>query len=208
MNLIENLNWRYATKRMNGQSVPKENLQNILDAIQLAPSSAGMQPYHVIVVENKELLKRIHTEAAQQPQIVEGSHLLVFAAWKNLTAAHIDEYINRIAETRNVPVETLDGFKGNLLGLLQRSDEANHNWAARQAYIGLGIAAVAAANEQVDATPMEGFNPAALDQILGLEAKGLNSVAIMALGYRDAENDFLAGAKKVRRTATDLFTLV
>jgi nitroreductase/dihydropteridine reductase len=208
MNLIENLNWRYATKRMNGQPVPKENLQGIMDAIQLAPSSAGMQPYHVIVVEDKEMLKRIHSEAAQQPQIIEGSHLLVFAAWNKLSAEHIDEYINRIAETRNIPVETLDGFKGNLTGLLQRTDEANHNWAARQAYIGLGVAAVAAANEQVDATPMEGFNPQALDKILGLEEKGLSSVAIMALGYRDVENDYLHGAKKVRRNAEDMFTLV
>lgn len=208
MDLIENLNWRYATKRMNGQSVPKENLQVILDAIRLAPSSAGIQPYHVIVVEDKEMLKRIHTEAAQQPQIIEGSHLLVFAAWKNLSAAHIDEYINRIAETRNTPVETLDVFKGKLLSLLERTDEANHHWAARQAYIGLGVAAVAAAHEKVDATPMEGFNPPALDQILGLEEKGLASVAIMALGYRDAENDYLHGAKKVRRNAADMFTLV
>lgn len=208
MELIQKLNWRYATKRMNGKTVPQDQLQNILDAIQLAPSSAGLQPYDVFVISDKELLKQIHAEAAQQPQITEASHLLVFAAWKNLSEAQVNEYINRIAETRGVPVVSLDGFKANLMGLTQRTAEQNHNWAARQAYIGLGVAAVAAAHEQVDATPMEGFNPAALDKILGLEEKGLGSVAIMPLGYRDQENDYLMGAKKVRRSAEDFFTML
>lgn len=208
MNLIEQLNWRYATKRMNGQTVPQEQVQNIINAIQLAPSSAGLQPYDVIVVSDKEVLKQIHAEACQQPQILEGSHLLVFAAWKNLSAEQVDEYMNRVAATRGIPVESLDGFKANLMGMTKRDAADNHNWAARQAYIGLGFAAVAAANEKVDATPMEGFNPAALDKILGLEEKGLGSVAIMPLGYRDQENDYLLGAKKVRRSIEDMFTMV
>lgn len=208
MDLIQKLNWRYATKRMNGNTVPQQHLQNILDAIQLAPSSAGLQPYNVIVVSNKDVLKQVHAEAAQQPQIIEGSHLLVFAAWKNLSEAQVEKYIDNIASTRNVPAESLDGFKTNLMGLTKRTPEENHNWAARQAYIGLGVAAVAAAGEKVDATPMEGFNPAALDKILGLEEKGLGSVAIMALGYRDEANDYLLGAKKVRRSSEEMFTLL
>lgn len=208
MDLLQKLNWRYATKRMNGQIVPDQSLTNILEAIQLAPSSAGLQPYQVFVISDKELLKKIHTEAAQQPQIIEGSHLLVFAAWKNLTEEQVQEYINRIAETRNVPVESLDGFKANLMGLTKRTAEQNYQWAARQAYIGLGFAAVAAANEQVDATPMEGFNPVAMDKILGLEEKGLSSVCIMALGYRDEANDYLLGAKKVRRSKEHFFTKI
>ena len=208
MNLLQQLNWRYATKRMNGKVVPQNNVQNILDAIQLAPSCAGLQPYDVIVVSDKEVLKQIHAEAAPQPQIIEGSHLIVFAPWKNLTEEHVTTYIGRMAETRNVPVESLDGFKSNLMMFTQRTPEQNHNWAGRQAYIGLGVAAVAAAEQKVDATPMEGFNPAALDKILGLEEKGLGSVAIMALGYRDEANDYLLGAKKVRRTQEEMFTLV
>lgn len=208
MDLLQKLNWRYATKRMNGQIVPDQNLNNILEAIQLAPSSAGLQPYQVFVISDKELLKKIHTEAAQQPQIIEGSHLLVFAAWKNLTEEQVQEYINRIAETRNVPVESLDGFKANLMGLTKRTAEQNYQWAARQAYIGLGFAAVAAANEKVDATPMEGFNPAALDKILGLDEKGMSSVCIMPLGFRDEANDYLLGAKKVRRIKEHFFTKI
>lgn len=208
MTLIENLNWRYATKRMNGQAVPQDQLQNILTAIQLAPSCAGLQPYDVIIVSDKDVLKKINEEACQQPQILEGSHLLVFAAWKNLTADQVEEYINRIASTRNVPLESLDGFKSNLMQFTGRTPEQNHNWAARQAYIGLGVAAVAAAYEKVDATPMEGFNPAALDKVLGLEEKGLGSVVIMALGYRDEANDYLLGAKKVRRSTEAMFTIV
>jgi nitroreductase / dihydropteridine reductase len=208
MDLLQKLNWRYATKRMNGQIVPEQNLNNILDAIQLAPSSAGLQPYNVIVVSDKEVLKQIHQEAAQQPQILEASHLLVFAAWKNLSEEQVEEYINRIAATRNIPAESLDGFKSNIMGFTKRTAEQNHQWAARQAYIGLGVAAVAAAHEQVDATPMEGFNPAAMDKILGLEARGLGSVAIMPLGYRDEVNDYLLGAKKVRRSKENFFTKI
>lgn len=208
MDLLQKLNWRYATKRMNGQIVPEQNLNNILDAIQLAPSSAGLQPYHVIVVSDKEVLKQIHQEAAQQPQILEASHLLVFAAWKNLSEEQVEEYINRIAVTRDIPAESLDGFKANIMGLTKRTPEQNYQWAARQAYIGLGVAAVAAAHEKVDATPMEGFNPAAMDKILGLEERGLASVAIMPLGYRDEANDYLLGAKKVRRSKEHFFTKI
>ncbi|MES2480061.1 MAG: nitroreductase family protein [Bacteroidota bacterium] len=208
MDLLQKLNWRYATKRMNGQIVPEQNLNNILDAIQLAPSSAGLQPYNVIVVSDKEVLKQIHQESAQQPQILEASHLLVFAAWKNLSEEQVEEYINRIAATRNIPAESLDGFKSNIMGFTKRTAEQNYQWAARQAYIGLGVAAIAAAHEQVDATPMEGFNPAAMDKILGLEERGLGSVAIMPLGYRDEANDFLLGAKKVRRSKENFFTKI
>jgi len=204
--LIEKLNWRYATKRMNGTAVPKEKLDTILEAIKLAPSSVGLQPYNILVIEDKETKEQIHKIANNQPQILESSALLVFAAWEKVTAAHISEYMNLIAATRGITVESLAGFQNSIQGgILSRSEDVNFQWAARQAYIALGHALVAAATENVDATPMEGFNAEQLDDLLGLKEKGLRSVVIVTLGYRDEENDPLVRAKKVRRSHDELF---
>lgn len=205
--LIKKLNWRYATKRMNGQTVPQEKLDNILEAIKLAPSSVGLQPYKVIVVEDKALKDKIFSEAApRQLQIPDASHLLVFAAWERITAEQVDDFIKLIATTRNVSLESLAGYHSSINGgILSRSEEVNFDWAARQAYIALGHGLVAAATEEVDATPMEGFDSAKLDEILGLREKGLSSVVILTLGYRDAEKDPYVNAKKVRRAHEELF---
>jgi nitroreductase len=205
MELLATLNWRYATKRMNGTAVPQDKLDNILEAIRLAPSSAGLQPYEVLVITNPELKAQLRPVANNQPQIEESGALLVFAAWDNLTNEHIDRYISLIASERGVPLESLDAFSGMLKGMTLRTAEENFNWAARSAYIALGFGLVAAASEQVDATPMEGFNAAQFDEILGLKEKGLRSVVIMTLGYRDEANDYLANAKKVRRPKEQLF---
>ena len=206
MDLIQALNWRYAAKRMNGQKVPQEKIDKILEATRLAPSSMGLQPYTILVVEDEDLRKQIQQVANNQPQIVEASHLLVFAAWDNITEDQINDYINRTAETRGVSLESLAGFKNALLGIAQRNTpEQNYQWAARQAYIAFGTAIAAAATEEVDATPMEGFNATALDELLNLKEKGLRSVTLLPLGYRDADKDWLASQKKVRREKEDLF---
>ncbi len=206
MELLEAMNWRYAAKKMNGQKVPAEKLDIILEAIRLSASSVGLQPYTVIVIDNHELKGKIHELACPQPPIVEGSHLLVFASWTNVEAAQIDTYMQLIADTRGVSIESLapffDSIKG---GILSKTPEDLAIWASRQAYIALGSGLIAAATEHVDATPMEGFNATALDEILDLPAKGLRSVALLALGYRDAEKDFLSKAPKVRRSRKDLF---
>ncbi|GGB90185.1 NAD(P)H-dependent oxidoreductase [Dyadobacter sediminis] len=204
--LIEKLNWRYATKRMNGTAVPQEKLDTILEAIKLSPSSVGLQPYTILVIEDKETKEKIHTIANNQPQILESSALLVFAAWEKITANDITEYMNLIATTRGISVESLAGFQSSIQGgILSRSEDVNFQWAARQAYIALGHALVAAATENVDATPMEGFNAEQLDELLGLREKGLRSVVIVTLGYRDEEKDPLVRAKKVRRPHDELF---
>jgi nitroreductase len=206
MDLIQALNWRYAAKRMNGQKVPQEKIENILEATRLAPSSMGLQPYTVLVIEDEDLRKQIQKVANNQPQIVEGSHLLVFAAWDNITELQINEYINNTAETRGVTLDSLSGFKNALLGIANRNTpEQNFQWSARQAYIAFGTAIAAAATEKVDATPMEGFNAAALDELLNLKEKGLRSVTLLPLGYRDTENDWLANQKKVRREKEEFF---
>lgn len=206
MNILQSLEWRYAAKRMNGQPVPQEKLDRILEAIRLAPSSMGLQPYTVLLIEDKELKKQIRPIAFNQPQIEESAQLLVFAAWANVTPEQIEEYIRHTAEVRNMPVTALDDFKNTLLNMAAgRTAEENFNWAARQAYIAFGTALVAAAAEKVDATPMEGFNSAALDELLNLNEKGLKSVTLLPLGYRDAENDWLAKLPKVRREKDKFF---
>ncbi|MFY9150642.1 MAG: NAD(P)H-dependent oxidoreductase [Prolixibacteraceae bacterium] len=206
MSVLNDLKWRYATKRMNGQKVPAEKLENILEAIQLAPTSIGLQPFTVLVVEDAELKEKIAPAIYNQPQITEGSHVLVFAAWTELTDKSIDKYINHIASLRGIPVESLDGIKNMILGAREgKTPEQILNWNARQAYIALGFGLVVAAQEQVDATPMEGFDPDALDTALGLKEKGLRSTVVMALGYRDSQNDYLSSAAKVRRSKEELF---
>lgn len=200
MNLIEALNWRYAAKRMNGEKVPAQKIENILEAIRLAPTSLGMQPFSVLLIENEELRKKIQPAAFNQPQVAECSHLIVFAAWNDVTIENVNTYLQDIVATRNVSLESLEGFKGNLMKVVNhRTLEQKREWAAKQVYIALGIALTAAALEQVDATPMEGFKPAEVDQLLGLEAKGLHSVCLMTLGYRDTNTDYLVHQKKVRR---------
>jgi nitroreductase len=209
MDILQGLNWRYATKRMTGEKIPQEKLDTILEAIRLSASSMGFQPYSVVVVENPEVRKEIQAVAYNQPQIVEASHLLIFAAWDTLTEEQVTAYMNQIVSERGVGIETLAGFAGSINNLIKsRTPEENFNWAARQAYIALGTGLVAASTERVDATPMEGFNPAALDELLGLREKGLRSVALLALGYRDETKDVLASAKKVRRPAHDFFVHV
>ncbi len=206
MTLIDALNWRYATKRMNGTKVEKEKLHNILEATRLSVSSLGLQPYSVIVVGNDELKRQIQPIAFNQPQITEASHLLIFAAWDEVTEERFDEFAQDTAQQRGLPVETVKeqiaGYKKNILS---RPAEVNHQWAARQAYIALGTAVAAAALEKVDATPMEGFNGEALDELLGLKEKGLKSYAMLTLGYRDESNDWLVNQKKVRRPKEKLF---
>jgi len=206
MSLIQALEWRYAAKRMNGQQVPQEKVNNILEAIRLSASSMGLQPYNILVVEDLELREKIKAVANNQPQITESSLLLIFAAWDNITPAHIEEFINNTAEVRGVSLESLDGFKNILLGIAEKNTpEQSFQWAARQTYIAFGTAIAAAAIEQVDATPMEGFNAPALDELLNLKEKGLRSVTLLPLGYRDADSDWLVKMKKVRRDKDKLF---
>ncbi|MCW3113785.1 MAG: nitroreductase [Segetibacter sp.] len=206
MELINALNWRYAVKRMNGQKVPAEKINNILEATRLSASSMGLQPYKIFVIENEEVRRKLQKAAFNQPQILEGSHVLVFAAYTDINEKDVQEYIDHIAEVRAVTAESLDGFKNSLMGIVyDRNQEQKYQWAARQAYIAFGTAIAAAATEEVDATPMEGFIPAEVDEILHLKEQGLTSVTLLTLGYRDIKNDHLANLKKVRKEKRELF---
>ncbi|MCC5884383.1 MAG: NAD(P)H-dependent oxidoreductase [Halomonas sp.] len=200
MSLIEALHWRYATKRMNGGKIPRDTLDTILDAAHLAPSSYGLQPYSVLVIEDRALRERIRRTACDQPQVSECSHLLIFAAWAELNGRHVDELIALTATARGLDPRELEGYRQSLHAAVAgfATPAGRRDWAARQAYIALGTALTAAAAQRVDATPMEGFDPAELDALLGLERQGLRSVVLLALGYRDTTQDRLAGMAKVR----------
>lgn len=200
MKLLEALEWRYAVKKMNGTKIPAEKLNQILEATRLAPSAFGLTPYTIIVVEDEETRKKLQPAFYNQSQVVDGSAVIVFAAWNTISEKEVAEYMQDIAEQRGVAVETLNDFAGYINGSLKNlnADQARI-WADKQAYIALGFGLVAAAAEQVDATPMEGFVPDAVDEVLGLKALGLHSTVALTLGYRDAANDYLVNAKKVRR---------
>jgi nitroreductase/dihydropteridine reductase len=199
MNLIESLEWRYATKKMNGDKIPQDKLDRILQATKLAPSSYGLTPYNVIVVEDQKLKEELQGACYGQTQLTESSAVLVFATWDDVTEDSVNIYINEIATQRGITIESLEGMAGMMKGSLSNmTQEQKISWAQRQAYIGLGFALTAAATEEVDSTPMEGFNPPAVDKILGLQEHGLMSVVVLPLGYRDSENDYLSNAKKVR----------
>ncbi|MFC3197476.1 nitroreductase family protein [Parapedobacter deserti] len=205
MQLLEALNWRYATKKMNGQPVPQEKVDKVLEAAYLAPTSSGLQPFRIIVITNQELKSKIRPIAFDQSQITDGSHLLVFAAWDNYSAERIDHVFARIASERGLPPDSFDDYKTRLKNIyLTRSADTNFEHAARQAYIAFGLAIAAAAELQVDATPMEGFDNAALDELLQLPQQGLKSVTLLPLGYRDQENDWLVKQKKVRMSKDEL----
>jgi len=208
--LQQKLEWRYATKKMDAaQAVAQEKVDRILEAVRLAPSSSGLQPYEVIVVTNPAVREQIKAIAWGQAQITDGSHLLVFAAWDNYTADRINQIFDYTNAQRGGSTEAGDAYRKNLLASYTARDaQVNFEHAARQTYIGLGLALVAAAFEDVDSTPMEGFDADALDAILGLSQRGLRSVTIMPLGYRETGKDWLENLPKVRRPATEFVTEV
>ena len=208
--LIDKLQWRYATKAMDpSKVVPADKLERILEAARLAPTSSGLQPFEIIVVTNTAVREQIKPIAWNQAQVTDGSHLLVFAAWDNYTADRINMMFDLTNEIRGFKNEGWENYRQMLLGMYpQRDAEVNYQHAARQAYIGLGAALIAAAFEEVDATPMEGFDADALDKILSLRARGLRSVVIVPLGYRQEERDWLVKLKNVRRPRAQFVTEV
>ncbi len=200
MKLLDALQWRYAVKKMNGSKIPAEKLNAIIEATRLAPSSFGLTPYSIIVVEDEETRKKLQPAFYNQSQIVDGSAVIVFAAWNTISEKEVANYMQEIAEQRGVSVESLKDFSAYINGSIKNlTPETAKVWADKQTYIALGFGLVAAAAEEVDATPMEGFAPNAVDEILGLKELGLHSTVALTLGYRDAANDYLVNAKKVRR---------
>lgn len=205
MPLLDKMKWRYATKKMDpSKQVPQDKLDRILEAVRLAPTSSGLQPYEVLVIKNRELLQKIQPIAFNQGQVGDCSALLVFAAWDDYTPDRINMMFDLVNQERNFTSEGWENYRKMLLANYPpRGAEVNFQHTARQAYIGMTAALVAAAFEEVDSTPMEGFDADALDQLLDLRSQGLRSCVIVTLGYRQADQDWLVNLKKVRRSKND-----
>ena len=209
MELLDKLNWRYAAKAMNGNAVPEEKIQRILEAARLAPTSSGLQPFEIMVITNQDIKEKIKPVAWNQSVITDCSHLLVFAAWDTYTADRINYMFDLTNEIRGFKNEGWENYRQMLLSSYPQKDaEENFNHAARQAYIAFAEAITAAAFEGVDSTPLEGFDPAAVDEILGLREKGLRSAVLLPIGYRKEDEDWLVNLVKVRKPMEDLVTVI
>ena len=203
---LEHQNWRYATKKFDASKIiNKEDLNTLKEAIRLSSSSFGLQPYKIIIVENPELRAKIQPAAWGQSQIVEASHLIVFANETQIAEQSIDSYVKNISTTRNVPIDSLNGYSDFMKSKIVTLDKDSKNiWASKQTYLAMGNLLNAAAELKIDVTPMEGFVPEQVNEILGLEKLGLNASLIATLGYRHDE-DASQHYKKVRKSNEDLF---
>lgn len=209
MELLDKLNWRYAAKAMNGEKVAEDKVERILEAARLAPTSSGLQPFEIFVIKNQEVKEQIRPVAWNQSVITDCSHLLVFAAWDTYTADRINYMFDLTNEIRGFKNEGWENYRQMLLDSYPQKDaEENFNHAAKQAYIAFSQAITAAAFEKVDSTPIEGFDPEAVDKILGLREKGLRSAVLMPLGYRKESEDWLVNLVKVRKPIKDLVTVI
>ena len=189
--LLENLNWRYATKKFDAtKKISADDLNTLKEAVRLAASSYGLQPFKVVLVENPEIREKLKAAAWGQTQITDASHLFVFANDLNAGPESVAAYIKNISETRGLPTEALGGFADMMNGVISNlSQEAKNIWTSKQTYIALGTLLAAAAELKIDATPMEGFNAAAFNEILGFDKLGLNASVIATVGYRHTEDD-------------------
>lgn len=203
--ILESLNWRYATKAYDKtRKISAEDWAALEQSVTLAPSSFGIQPYKVLVINDPETREKLKAAAYGQTPVTDASHFVVFAYKKTLTDADIEHFVERITEVRGQTRESLADYENVMKGAAQRATEGGYveTWNSRQAYIALGFLLETAALLGIDATPMEGFNPAQFNEILGL--KDYSAVAIAALGYRDAESDWLVNLPKVRKAENEL----
>lgn len=197
--ITEQLNWRYAAKNYDAaRKISDADWEVLENALTLAPSSFGIQPYKFVVVTGQWTKERLKPAACGQSQITDSSHLVVFAYKKILTDQDIERYVDRIVEVRGVPRETLSDYENVMKNSAKQAIEGGYieTWNSRQAYIALGFLLETAALLEIDATPIEGFDAAQFNEILDLE--DYSAVVICALGYRDAEADWLAALPKVR----------
>ena len=210
MTLLDNLQWRYATKRYNSAvKLDDDQVMQIVEAARLAPTSSGLQPFEMILVKNQDVKEQLFPIAMNQMQIKESSHLLIFAAWDSYTEERIDAVFDNMEAIRALPKGEMNDFKNSIKANFGgQTQEQQFQHAARQAYIAFGMAIAAAAELKIDASPMEGFHNDQLDAFLGLDKKGLKSVTILALGERDPQNDWLMPMKKVRFSLASMLTVI
>ena len=205
-NFIKNANWRYATKKFDTtKKISKQDLETLKEAIRLSASSFGLQPYKVLIIENPELRAKLQPAAWGQSQIVDASQLLVFANITNFGETEIDVSIANTTKTRGLPADALKGYgdfmKSKIVAL---PEDVRNTWASKQTYLALGNLMNAASELKIDVTPMEGFEPAQVNEILGLGKLGLNATLLATIGYRH-EEDATQHYAKVRKSNEELF---
>ena len=203
---IENQNWRYATKKFDAtKKIASEDLETLKEAIRLSTSSYGLQPYKVFIIEDETIREQLKPASWNQSQITEASQLIVFANYSNLNETIIENYIDRISNTREIPAENLQGYgdfmKSKILGLTLEQQAV---WTSKQTYLALGNLLNAAAELKIDVTPMEGFEPEKYNDILKLNELNLNASLVATIGYRH-EEDTNQYVKKVRKSKEELF---
>ncbi len=209
MSLIQSLKWRYATKKFDTKkSIAAEDMQVILEAIQLTATSYGLQPYKVLNITNKTLRQQMQAASWGQTQVVDASDVLVFCAYTEITSDMIDTYVERKATIQNIPPKNLEGYSDFMKSkILEKSPEELIDWNAKQIYIALGNLLAICGELEIDACPMEGFEPEKYDEMLGLKEKGLTAVLVCPIGYRSAE-DFTQHSPKVRKPLTELYETI
>ena len=195
--ILEALNWRYATKRFDpGRKIPPDDWKALEEVLRLSPSSFGLQPWRFIVVDNPEVRQQLHPATWGQTQVVEASHLVVFAVRRQLDEGHVDSFIDDMATTRGVPRESLASYRAMIVSTL-KNPEHHKEWNARQAYLAFGSLMTVAALKGIDVCPIEGLEPADYDRILKLTGTPFTTVAAAAVGYR-SNDDKYAKLPKVR----------
>lgn len=208
--LLEDLSWRYATKKFDPtRGVPDATWQILRRAASLTPTSFGLEPYRLLEVRDPAVRQALKAESWNQTQVVDAARYVVFAIETPFTQERVDAYIARAARAREVPPETLEPYRSMMSGNLLSGPRSAHleRWAANQAYIALGGMLAAAAHLGVDSCPLEGLDPARYDEILGLRAKGLSTVCAAAFGHR-ASDDKYASLPKVRKSLDELFEVI
>ena len=205
--IIKTLNWRYATKKFdNTKKVSEQDLNTLLEAARMSASSYGLQPYHIFVITDEEIRKQLQPVSWNQSQIVDASHLLVFANKAEFGSELVDDYLKNVSETRGTSIEDLKGYGDFMKSkLLELPNEIKSVWTAKQTYIALSNVMTAAATLEIDTCPMEGFEATKYDEILGLTAQGLTTAVVLPIGYRSDE-DQTQHFPKVRYSKEELFT--
>lgn len=205
MEILEDLKWRHACKGMNGQKIPQEKIDILLEATRLAPTSLGLQAFKVLVIENEQLKQQIYDEACQQQPVTACSHLLVFASYTQITTEYLDEYFALIQRKRNPAKEWCDNYRKRVEYFIEKNYNDLEGWLARQTYIALGVACTTAANQKIDSVPVEGFDKEALNRVLNLPEQHLSAAVMLPLGYKDTEKDWMNNQPKVRKDMDKLF---
>lgn len=205
MNSIQNLKWRYAVKKFDSTRLLSQRQINILkEAFNLTATSYGLQPIKLVIVNNKELQKKLVEHSYNQQQVEQASHLLVFCVDTHLNEKDVENYFDRVQKVRNTPDEIINPFRNYLKDVISgKSSEELFSWAKNQAYLALGNLLTVCANEQIDSCPMEGFIPKKYDDLLNLKEKNLTSVLVLPVGFR-ADDDFMKNQKKVRKILSDV----